>query len=194
MVSDRADDAPIAGILEKVEAQTSRAADIVKRLRAFIDRREIERRRENLNSVIEEALALGIVGPASRTTRVRLQLTPDLPDVNVDRVQIQQVIVNFVRNAVDAMGELPRRELSILSSIEGANVRVAVSDIGSGIAPEIAGKIFGAFVTTKEEGMGVGLSICKAIIENHGGRIGFKPNEGGGTTFHFTLPIADPAS
>ncbi len=194
LVGERADDGPIGGILEKVEAQTARAAEIVKRLRAFIDRREIERRPENLNKVIEEALALGIVGPASRMTRVRLLLIPDSPEVNVDRVQIQQVIVNLVHNAVDAMDQLPRRELSILSTVEGDEVRVAVSDVGHGIAPEVAGKLFGAFVTTKEQGMGVGLSICKAIVENHGGRIGFKANEGGGTTFHFTLPIDRTAS
>jgi two-component system sensor kinase FixL len=189
LVTETADGGPIGGILEKVEAQTGRAADIVKRLRAFIDRRDVERRPESLNKVIEEALALGIVGPASRATRVRLQLLPDLPDVIIDRVQIQQVVVNFVRNAVDAMEQMPHRELTIRSSLSGAEARVEVCDVGPGVAPEIAGRLFSAFVTTKEQGMGVGLSICKAIIENHGGRIGHQANEGGGTTFFFTLPL-----
>ena len=181
---------PIRGILEKAEAQTKRAADIVKRLRAFIDRRETERRRENLTTLIDEALALGIVGPVGQSTRVRLSLEPDLPPVNVDRVQIQQVIVNLLRNAVDAMERQPRRELTISSAVESDGlIRVSVADIGPGISPEIADRLFGAFVTTKDEGMGVGLWICRAIVENHGGRIWFTPNEGGGTTFHFTIPV-----
>ncbi len=187
--------APIGDVLEKATAQTKRAADIVKRLRAFIDRRETERRQENLATLIDEALALGIVGQVGQATHVRLQLTAGLPRVNVDRVQIQQVIVNLLRNAVDAMEHQKNRELTISSAMDGADlVHVSVSDIGPGISPEIADKLFGAFVTTKEEGMGVGLSICKAIVENHGGRIWFTPNDGGGTTFHFTIPIEEPAT
>ena len=186
----QSDGVPIGAILDKAAAQTKRAADIVKRLRAFIDRRETERRSEHLASLIEEALALGIAGQAGQGTRVRLEIGGEMPTVNVDRVQIQQVIVNLLRNAVDAMEHLPRRELTIASAREGADlVRISVSDVGPGIAPEIADKLFGAFVTTKEEGMGVGLSICKAIVESHGGRIWFAPNDGGGTAFHFTLPI-----
>ena len=186
--------APLGGVLEKAEAQTKRAADIVKRVRSFIDRRETECRRENLAPLIEEALALGIVGQAGQSTRVRLELGAELPPVNVDRVQIQQVIVNLLRNAVDAMEHQQRRELVISSSLGDKNaVRVSVSDVGPGISPEIADRLFGAFVTTKEDGMGVGLSICRAIVENHGGRIWFTPNVGGGTTFHFTVPIEIPA-
>jgi two-component system, LuxR family, sensor kinase FixL len=181
---------PIDGILEKVEAQANRAADIVKRLRAFIDRRDGEHQCENLVTLIEEALALAIIGKAGRETRLKLELADTTPPVIVDRVQIQQVIVNLVQNAVHAMEGLPRRELTISTAAESADfVRVAIKDVGTGIAPEIAGKLFGEFVTTKEDGLGVGLSICKAIIDNHGGKIWAEANPGGGTTFQFTIPV-----
>lgn len=178
----------LGAILEKAEAQANRAADIVKRLRAFIDRREVERRRENVNKLIEEALALGVVGRASQGIRVVLQLAAHLPEVSVDRVQIQQVIVNFIRNGVDALEGAPRKQLTISSMREGDGVRVEVADTGPGIAPEIASTLFKAFVTTKAQGMGVGLSICKTIIDSHGGRIGFRSGPDGGTIFHFMLP------
>ncbi len=181
----------LSAILEKAEAQANRAADIVKRLRAFMDRRDVERRRENVNKLIEEALALGVVGLPSRGTRILLQLAADLPDVTVDRVQIQQVIVNFIRNGVDALESAPRKELTISSMREGNGVRVEVADTGSGIAPGIASTLFKAFATTKAQGMGVGLSICKTIIESHGGHIGFRSRPDGGTIFHFMLPQVD---
>ncbi|MBI1212632.1 MAG: PAS domain S-box protein [Alphaproteobacteria bacterium] len=185
-----ADSNPIPGVLEKVEAQAKRAADIVKRLRAFIDRREVERKSENVATLIEESLALGMVAKAGRGPRVRLDIEAGIPNVLVDRVQIQQVVVNLVRNAIDAMASSPRRELTITAEAASTDtVRIAVSDTGPGIAPEIADRLFGAFVTTKPEGMGVGLSICRSIIEGHGGRISCEPNTGGGTTFAFTLPL-----
>jgi two-component system sensor kinase FixL len=186
---------PLSAILEKVEAQTTRAADLVKRLRAFVDRREVERRPANLNIVIEEALGLAMVGPASRLTRLSLELAPDLPDVAIDRVQIQQVIVNFLRNAIDAMEHMPRREATVYSVRDGGKaVRVSVADTGPGIDPELAPKLFGAFVTTKQDGMGVGLSICRTIVEAHRGRIWFDRNGNGGATFHFTIPVGEEAA
>lgn len=181
-----------AQTLEKAEAQTNRAADIVKRLRAFVDRREIERQRESLNQILDEALALALVGPASGATRVQLNLAADLPRVKVDRVQILQVIVNLVRNAIDAMADVPQRVLTIASVAENDDfVRLAIGDVGPGIAPDLVPRLFGAFVTTKEQGMGIGLSICKAIVEDHGGKIWFEPQAAGGTVFNVTLPIDD---
>lgn len=178
-------------VIEKLWAQTTRAADIVKRLRAFIDRRDSETRVENLNVLVEEALALGLVGPASRGVRVVMDLESDLPAVVVDRVQVQQVMVNLVRNAVDAMAGSPYRSLKITSRREGALTHLEVADTGPGVSDDVAQKLFQAFVTTKEEGMGVGLSICRTIVENHGGRIWFKNGEAGGAVFHVTLPVAD---
>lgn len=186
-------EAPMRNILDKVEAQTTRAAEIVKRLRNFIDRRDFERRPENPTKIIEEALALGVVGPSTRAARITLQLMPDAPDVDVDRVQIQQVLVNLIRNALDAMEGQQKRELTIASTLESGNVKITVRDTGPGIPADLRDKIFGAFVTTKQQGMGVGLSICKAIVDNHGGRIWFESSETGGTTFSFTLPVYNEA-
>jgi two-component system sensor kinase FixL len=188
LAADAPGNGPMQNVIEKIEAQTTRAAEIVKRLRNFIDRRDFERRPENLPTIIEEALALGMVGPSARSTRVSLQLLSDMPDVNVDRVQVQQVLVNLIRNALDAMDGHSKRELTISSGLDSGLVRIDVRDSGPGVSAEVREKIFGAFVTTKEQGMGVGLSICKAIVENHGGRIWFDSNAGG-TTFSFTLPI-----
>lgn len=191
MADDAGDEASkrMSGVLEKVEAQTNRAADILKRLRAFIDRREVEYKRENPRQVIEEALALGLVGPASRSVRLTLDIAPGLPDVTIDRVQVQQVIVNLIRNAVDAMDGAARRELFVSARADAGFVHVSVGDTGAGIPPDVAPRIFGAFVTTKAQGMGVGLSICKTIVEAHGGHIGFCPRDGGGTMFAFTLAV-----
>ena len=190
-IADSPEQAPMKNILDKVEAQTNRAAEIVKRLRNFIDRRDFDRKPENPTKIVEEALALGIVGPSSRTARISLQLMPEAPYVDVDRVQIQQVLVNLIRNALEAMEGAPKRELVISSLLENGNVKIAVSDSGPGIPPDLRARLFGAFVTTKQQGMGVGLSICKAIVENHGGRIWFETAEAAGTTFSFTLPVFD---
>lgn len=135
-----------------------------------------------------------MIGPSTRAARIALQLLPDAPHVDVDRVQIQQVLVNLIRNALDAMEGLPKRDLTITSGVEGGEVKIAVRDTGLGVPADMRDRIFGAFVTTKKEGMGVGLSICQAIVENHGGRIWFEANEAGGTTFSFTLPIRQDES
>ncbi len=190
-ISQASGNSRISEILSKISVQSGRAADIIKRLRAFIEKRSVERHLENLNALIEEALALALVGPAGRGVRVRTALSLGNPMVFVDRVQIQQVLVNLVRNAIDSMEGLDRREISIASFIEeNQTMRVSVSDIGRGISEDIGARLFMAFVSTKEHGMGVGLSICKAIIDDHDGRIWFTAGEGGGTVFHFTLPLA----
>jgi two-component system sensor kinase FixL len=183
----------ITGLLGKIEAQASRASDIVKRLRAFVEKREFEHKRERLGSVIEEALALALVGSRGRDVQLQLTLGAGDEEVNIDRVQIQQVLVNFIRNAIDAMDGSANREVMIETLAgEADHVQVVVSDLGSGVDEEVAGQLFDAFVTTKAGGMGVGLSICKAIIEAHDGTIGFRPNVPRGTSFYFTLPIATP--
>lgn len=183
----------LGGVLSKIEAQATRAAEIVRRLRAFVGKHETERRAENLNVVVEEALALSLVGAAGRQARVRLALAPDTPYVWIDRVQIQQVLVNLVRNAIDAQGGWAQGRVTVASVRDGEGfVRITVSDEGPGIAPEIADRLFKAFVTTKEDGMGVGLSICRSIVEAHGGRIWHAAAPGGGAEFAFTVPVAGP--
>jgi two-component system, LuxR family, sensor kinase FixL len=131
---------------------------------------------------------LALVGVKDRGIRVAFQFDPSIALVLADRVQIQQVLLNLIRNAMDAMEATPARDLAISVLPVGDNlVRVSVSDTGSGIEPQVAEQLFQPFVTTKRQGMGVGLSISRTIIEAHGGRIWVEPNPAGGTVFHFTL-------
>ena len=110
----------------------------------------------------------------------------------VDRVQIQQVLLNLIRNAMEAMEDASVRQLTVGASAEARNVMVTVRDTGTGVIPEIEAKLFQPFVTTKPDGMGIGLSVCRTIIEGHNGRLWMEPNPGGGSVFHFTLPMVDP--
>ncbi len=180
-----------SGILTKIMVQATRAAEIIKRLRAFIEKREIQKQKENLNALIEESLALALVGSVRRHVNVRLALSQDAPHIYADRVQIQQVFVNLVRNAIDAMEGMDAREIEISSKIiQDKTVEVAIADTGCGIAAELSDKLFIAFVSTKEHGMGVGLSICKTIIDDHGGKIWVKARKDHGSIFYFSLPLA----
>ena len=147
---------------------------------------------ENIIKLVEEASALALVGVKDRGIRVQFQFDPTVDLVLADRVQIQQVLLNLIRNAMDAMERAAVRELTIAVVPDGGSqIRVSVSDSGSGIAPEITEQLFQPFITTKRQGMGVGLSISRTIIEAHGGRIWAKANPGGGTTFHFTLAAVE---
>jgi two-component system sensor kinase FixL len=180
-----------AGILDRALAQIGRAAEIVARLRAFVHKDEGSRRSERLAGVIEEAAALALIGVREHGVKVRLSLAPDLPPVAIDKVQIQQVAVNLMRNAIEAMAESPRRELTIAAEPGADGMVVArVADTGPGIAAEIADRLFQPFVTTKTQGMGVGLWICRAIVEGHGGRLWAEANPEGGAVFAFALPVA----
>lgn len=174
--------------------QSLRAGEIIRRLRAFITRGEVRRRRESVTQLIEEASALALLGARERNVHVTLRLPADLPDVMVERVQVQQVLLNLMRNAMEAMEGAARRELTVQAERLPDMLRISVADTGSGLAPEIAEKLFQPFVTTKADGMGIGLSICRTIIESHGGQIWAEPSERGGTAFRFSLPIAVAAN
>jgi two-component system sensor kinase FixL len=178
--------------LDKAADQAMRAGHIIRRLRDFVSRGESERRVESITKLVEEASALALVGVKDRGIRVRFEFNPSVDLVLADRVQVQQVLLNLIRNAMDAMETSQTRDLAVaITPLEDGYVRISVSDSGSGIAPEIAEQLFQPFVTTKRQGMGVGLSISRAIVEAHGGRIWVEPNPFGGTIFHFTLAVVD---
>jgi two-component system, LuxR family, sensor kinase FixL len=178
--------------MDKAAEQALRAGQIIRRLRDFVARGESERRIESAKKLIEEASALALVGAKDQGIRVRFQLDPAADLVLADKVQIQQVLLNLMRNAIDAMETSQRRELTIgMNTGTEDLVTISVSDTGSGIDPEMTTQLFQPFVTTKRHGMGVGLSISRTIVEAHGGQIWADPNPDGGTIFRFTLRRVD---
>jgi two-component system sensor kinase FixL len=174
--------------LRDCATQSVRAGQIVRRLRDFISRGETERRVESLARVVNEASALALIGAGERGVEVQVKLDPSVDRVLIDRIQVQQVIVNLVRNAIEAMAESRVRRLRIASKRAGDGfVEMSIEDSGPGLPSELADQLFQPFVSTKAEGMGLGLSICHTIVNAHGGRIWSEPSKLGGTAFHFTL-------
>ncbi|HEX2558609.1 PAS domain S-box protein [Phenylobacterium sp.] len=187
----RGDPEKLKGALNQAGEQALRAGTIIRRLRDFAARGEVERRIESLPQLIEEAGALALLGAKEYGVRVRYDLDRRADLVLADKVQIQQVVLNLMRNAVDAMQEAPLRELRVATRPAPDDmVEIIVSDTGPGISPQIEGQLFQPFITTKSQGMGVGLSISRTIVEAHGGRIWVESNSGGGADFHFTLRAA----
>ena len=178
----------LQGALEKAGEQALRAGQIIRRLRDFVSRGESERRVEHLPKLMEEAGALALVGAKEHGIQVRFHYDPRCDLVLADKVQVQQVLLNLMRNALEAMMEAPRRYLLVQTEpVEDDMVMISVSDTGHGISDEIVHQLFTPFITTKTHGMGVGLSISRTIIEAHGGHIWAEPNPEGGTIFRFTL-------
>jgi two-component system sensor kinase FixL len=185
--------ARLSDAVNQAADQALRAGQVIRHLRDFVSRGENERHIESLPKLVEEASALALVGAKEKGVRVRFDLDPDAPLVLADRIQVQQVLLNLIRNAIEAMQDVTRRELVVGTRARPAEglVEIRVSDTGTGIAPEIAEQLFQPFVTTKANGMGVGLSICRTIVEAHGGKILACPGPDGGTTFRFTLRTLD---
>ncbi|TRD11638.1 PAS domain S-box protein [Erythrobacter insulae] len=177
--------------LDECAQEALRAGQIVHRLRDFISRGETERHIVSLSRLVKEASALALMNGDGKKVDFETVLDPDLDEVLVDPVQIQQVVLNLIRNALEAMLESPHKRL-IISSWPGKPgfVELIVADSGPGLEPHIADRLFHPFNTSKESGMGLGLSICHTIITAHGGKIAAKPSELGGTAFHITLPLA----
>ncbi len=183
--------------LDKAADQALRAGEIIRRLRDFVARGETEMKEESLTKLVEEASALALVGAKQHDIRVRFDLDPRADRVFADKIQVQQVFLNLMRNAIEAMAEAgsPRRDLLLRSTRgEEGMVEASVTDTGPGIADEVSVKLFQPFVTTKRQGMGVGLSISRTIIEGHGGRLWVESNPGGGTVFRLTLRAAEEAA
>jgi len=190
MMDGTPDPAVIKDALDRAAAQTLRAGDIIRRLRDFVARGETDRCAESVAKIVEEASALALVGAKEHDIRVIMKLNPDADAVLADRVQIQQVLLNLIRNAIDAMVGQPSRRLTLAARLADDMVEITVADTGPGLAEEIRANLFQPFMTTKANGMGVGLSICRTIVEAHGGKIWCEPNKDGGAVFRFTLPLA----
>ncbi len=180
--------------LQAVEEQAHRAGAIIRRLREFVRKREPRRAAAAVRELIDDILQILNGELRMAHVRVRTDLPADLPTVQVDTVEIQQVLVNLFTNAIEAMHDAPadRRELRVQAApVDAGRVLIAVSDRGHGLAPDAADRLFEPFFTTKPGGMGMGLAISRMLIEAHGGRLWAEPNADGGAIFRFTLPGAE---
>jgi two-component system sensor kinase FixL len=180
----------IGALMQKSIAQAERAGNVIQHLRRFIARGETEHNAEEIGSVIEEAAHLALIGAGEQGIHARFDLAEDLPPVLIDKVQIQQVIINLVRNSVDALTGMGQGLITIRAAQSHELVEIEVCDTGPGLDEKVASRLFQPFVTTKPGGLGIGLSICRTIAEAHDGKLWATSNPGGGTIFHLTLPRA----
>ncbi|MFH1111076.1 MAG: ATP-binding protein [Planctomycetota bacterium] len=185
-------DEEVLNALEGATEQAHRAAEIIRRLADFVQKREPRRSTRNFNDAVREVVSFLEADAREHGVRIDLDLSVDLPDILMDNIQIQQVILNLVRNGIEAMSEMTvaERVLGIRTSVAGDALEVAVRDRGPGLTPEVQERIFTPFYTTKPRGMGMGLSVSRSIIDAHGGRLWAACNPDRGTTFHFTLPFS----
>ena len=175
-------------IMDEAAEQTLRAGEIIRRLRDFVTQRQTERRFEDVPGLIEEASALALTGSGALGIQLHYEFDPNAAKVFADRIQIQQVLINLIRNSMEAMATTGRRELRIATaSLAGGAIEIAVADSGIGLNKAVSGQLFKPFVSTKRDGMGLGLLICRSIVEAHGGKLVGEPNPDGGATFRFTL-------
>ncbi|MGZ6009686.1 MAG: PAS domain-containing sensor histidine kinase, partial [Rhizomicrobium sp.] len=178
-------------MIDKAAVQTLRAGGIIRNLRDFVEKRESNRTPENLSKVIQEALALAFVGAADKNIKLKLNLDTSLPPVLIDKIQIQQVLINLIRNSIEAMLTAKTREL-LLATGHGdpGFANVTVRDSGPGLPQHISSRLFQPFQTTKDKGMGIGLTICQSIVDAHGGRIWLLQDMPTGAGFRFRLPLS----
>jgi len=169
-----------------------RASDVITRLRALFTHKEVAMESIDLNEATREVIALMRAELERNRVITRTELADELPLVTADRVQLQQVILNLIRNGSDAMSTVDDRprELWLRTEREGDRVRLSVKDAGIGLEPQSLERLFQTFYTTKDDGMGIGLSVSRSIIENHGGRLWATPNDGPGVTFSFSIPVS----
>jgi two-component system sensor kinase FixL len=177
--------------MEKAAGQTIRAGTIIRYLRDFVEKRDAERAVEDLNRIIREAVTLGLIGAAHSAVKAGLELAPQALPVMMDKIQVQQVLINLIRNSVEAMANSARKELAISTQHVAPNAaRIIVRDSGPGLPAEVEAKLFQPFNTTKDKGMGIGLNICRSIVEAHGGAIRILKDQPAGAAFEIMLPLA----
>jgi two-component system sensor kinase FixL len=197
LLASRATGAPlqVRELIEDAGAQAERAHQIVRRLRRFIRRGAADPLPELIRPLVEEAVAFAMTGPESLGVSASCYFDPAVSTILADRVAIQQVIANLVRNSLQAMKGSRRRELTIATQGRpDGMVEISVADSGIGVADGFRKNLFQAFQSTRAGGMGLGLSICRSIVEAHGGRLEYEPASGEGATFSFTLPGTSEAA
>lgn len=175
--------------IERIAGQAERARQIIQRLRDLVRKGKTEQKREDLVKCIGEASALALVGVGDGL-KLEIKVGKDAAEAMIDRIQIQQVLLNLIRNAAEAMASCPTRKLSISTARAGDMVEIRLADTGPGLAPSVRARLFQPFVTTKPDGLGVGLSVCRRIVEAHGGKLAAEDAPGGGTVFSLTLPCS----
>jgi C4-dicarboxylate-specific signal transduction histidine kinase len=187
------DSGELLGYMEKCGAQAVRAGGIINRMREYARKREPSRSPQDINTIVQEAVRLVEVQAEKDGVTISLALASNLPPVMADAIMIEQVLINLIRNGMEAMRDVARdqRHLRIASDrgSDGA-AQVVVHDCGHGIAPEAAANLFMPFFSTKPDGMGIGLNISRSIVELHGGRLWFERAVEGGSLFYFTLPVS----
>ncbi|HEX4597799.1 MAG TPA: ATP-binding protein [Burkholderiaceae bacterium] len=190
----RLTDGELIEVLDVTAAQATRAGNIVHRMHAFMSRREPHRAECDLNQVTAGAISMLEAEAGRQGARIRLDLEPELPLLNADSVLLEQVVLNLAKNGIEAMSDAPtdQRELEVRTQAHNGTVTVSVADRGIGVAPDVAKKIFSPFFTTKSAGMGMGLNICRSIVELHSGKLWFEANGVAGSVFSFSLPLDQP--
>ncbi|MDR1853431.1 MAG: PAS domain S-box protein [Azoarcus sp.] len=189
---DKVDVKELKEVQQKIARQAKRAAGIVSRVHSFVRRTEPDFASGDLNALVRESVALIETSAHKQQVRIDCDLQTDLPEVTMDNQMIEQIIVNLMRNGIDAMADTPRDEriLTVSTRLSERGVALSVADRGCGVPPEVAPHLFDPFFTTKGKGMGMGLNICRTIAELHHGSLEFEANPGGGTIFTLTLSEA----
>ena len=183
--------AEIVPALDKIAAQAMRAGDIIRRLRSLLRKGEVRRELVDVNELVREVARFLDAEAREHAVRLQLDLAPEVPQVCVDAIQVEQVLVNLVRNGLEAVSGVEGEARALLLQTTGTDdtLEVAVSDNGEGLSADIAEKMFDPLFSTKSGSLGMGLSISRSIVEAHGGRLWATANPGRGTTFRFTLPL-----
>jgi two-component system sensor kinase FixL len=191
--SPDADPADVMEALEQISAQALRAGEVIRRLRNFVKNREVKREPVDCNRLLDDLRTLAETDARLHNVRLRIEAEPVLPTVHADPIQLQQVVLNLVRNAIDAMADVPETHREVVLStrvLPEGEIEIVVADHGSGLAPDANEHLFNPFFTTKTGGTGLGLAISRSIVRAHGGRLWHTPNERMGARFHFTLPVS----